>query len=480
VLGQVLSLTTQSVGAAVGSIFLLDSHGQVVRSILARRNMPPEVRTPTLETVMSKGFGGWVYQQRRADLIRDTRSDPRWYVFPDDPIAVRSALAAPLIRGQQVIGVVTMTHPEPGRFDQEQLELLEAIATQAASAVEKAALHTSVSNDRAMLRAVIGGVQDGILVIDPQDRLLLANPAAQAVLGINDNAYGTPVAAALQEPALAALIVGRPDDGSVEREVTLADGRVYDCNLVWLPQIGWILTMHDVTAFKQLDQLKNELVSQVAHDLKAPLGIVYGYISLLTRLPNISPEDDATYLKPIAQAISRMRALIDNILDIGRIEMGIDAEFEMADMVSIVANAVTNLRAKSAAKGIALEMELGEAPPILGALMRLEQAVTNLIDNALKFTPAGGSVVVRLQQEGEELAVTVTDTGPGVPPEAQGRLFQRFARSGHVETIGQEGHGLGLAIVKSIIEAHRGRVWLQSELGQGSTFAFSLPISHRA
>jgi signal transduction histidine kinase len=246
--------------------------------------------------------------------------------------------------------------------------------------------------------------------------------------------------------------------------------------LVAVPQVGKLLAMHDITAFKQLDNLKNEFVSQVAHDLKAPLGIIYGYASLLNKLPTLGEEDNDIYIKPIMQAVTRMRALIDNILDIGRIEMGIEAEFEMADLASIVASAAAGLRAMAEEKGVGLEVDTPHVPPIFGAVMRLEQAVSNLLGNALKFTPAGGSVTVRVLQDGDQLVVEVRDTGPGVPVPAQGHLFQRFARSGHQETISSEGHGLGLAIVKSIVDAHRGKVWLASEPGKGSTFAFSLPV----
>jgi signal transduction histidine kinase len=479
VLGQVLSLTVQSVAAAVGSIFLLDPTTlQVTQSILARKNLPPEVKRPTLRTVMSKGFAGLVVQKRQADMISNTENDPRWHVFPDDSLAVRSAIAAPLIRNEQVIGVMTLTHPEPDWFSAEQLELLETIASQAASAVEKASLYSRANSDRLMLRAVIAGVQDIILVTDTQNRLILANPAAQKSLAIDESSQGRSIHKVLSEPSLLALYRDAHPNGDVRRDATLQDGRVFDCTLVRIPTVGKVLAMHDVTTFKRLDDLKNEFVTQVAHDLKAPLGVIYGYASLLSSLPSLEEQENEIYVQPILGAITRMRALIDTVLDIGRIQMGIEAEFVPVNIAQVLPGVVHNLNKLADEKEITLAVEApADLPAVIGAPMRLEQAVTNLVGNAIKFTPNGGSVTVRAGQENGQVVVSVTDTGPGIQPALQTKLFHRFARLGQSDTIQQEGHGLGLAIVKSIVDAHKGRVWVDSETGRGSTFAFALPAT---
>jgi signal transduction histidine kinase len=477
VLGKVLGLTVESVGAAVGSIFLFDENGRVVRSILARGNLPPEVRYPTVATVMSQGFAGWVYQQRRADLVIDTESDERWYVFPNDTLVVRSAIAAPLIRDADVIGIITLTHPEPNCFRAGQLSLLEAIAAQASLAVEKAQLHSRVTNERAMLGAIIAGVQDAILAVDLQERLILANPAARQNLDLAADADGRLIRDIIREPALLAFYDSSGEQELTRQEVTLADDRVFDCTLVGAPNVGKILAMHDVTTFKRLAALKNEFVSQVAHDLKAPLGIIYGYASLLGDLPILKEEEDL-YVKPIMLAVNRMRGLIDNILDIGRIEMGIEAEFQLLDLVVTTLTAVTGLEAVAVEKRISLVTELpAEAVLVRGVPVRLEQAITNLVANALKFTPPGGRVTVQVNCKDDQATVLIKDTGPGIPALLQDRLFQKFCKLGQQETASQQGHGLGLAIVKSVVDAHHGQVWVESEVGCGSTFAFALPLS---
>lgn len=476
VLGKVLSLTVRSVGAAVGSIFLLNKEGRVIRSILARSNLPPEVKYPTVNRVMSHGFAGWVVQQRQAGIIQDTELDKRWYVFPDDTLVARSALAAPLIRRNQVMGVVTMTHPEPNRFTPEQLELLEAIAHQAAVAVEKAFLYTWVNNERSTLKAIIAGVQDAILVTDLEDKIILFNQAAQENLALPPNARGSLLEDIVKEPAI--LSFYRQSAGQTEcpqREVTLEDGRVFECTLAQVANVGNILGMHDVTAFKRLDALKSEFVSQVAHDLKAPLAIIHGYASLLADLP-ILAEEENVYVQPIINAIIRMRALIDNVLDLGHIEMGLEEDLPVVDIGTIVQNSVAAVESLADERGVTLALELGKETVLArAAAARLEQAVTNLLNNALKFTSAGGEVTVTLSQNNEEVVVSVADTGPGIPQALQTKLFQKFSKLGQRATKKEEGHGLGLAIVKSVVEAHQGRVWLTSEEGKGSVFSFAIP-----
>ncbi len=473
VLGKVLSLTVQSVGANEGSIFLLDNQGWVIRSILARGNLPPEVKFPTLVTVMSKGLAGWVYENRKADIVRDTRSDPRWVSLEGDTLGTRSAIGVPLIRRDKVIGILTLTHPEPEAFTHWHLELMNAIAHQAAAAVENARLFTQANNERQMLQAVIAGVQDAILVTDMRNRIILYNPAARQNLGLSGQLRGKRVDMAISEPAILDFYHSASEDHQVFKQVTLEDGRVFDCSLARVAGVGVVLTMHDVTAFKKLDTAKTEFVSQVSHDLKSPLMLIGGYAAVL--------EEDLTgehqlFARTISRTVDRMRALIDNLLDLERIEMGIETEFKPLDVGYLVQNVSRDFQETAQKKNIKLNVEITEGlPKVNASSVRLGQAVSNLLSNALKFTPEGGEVTVYVGFEEGRVVVRVSDSGPGIPPGMQSKLFQKFAKLGRQETKAEEGHGLGLAIVKTVVEAHQGRIWVVSREGEGSTFAFSLP-----
>jgi signal transduction histidine kinase len=170
-----------------------------------------------------------------------------------------------------------------------------------------------------------------------------------------------------------------------------------------------------------------------------------------------------------------MEVLIDSVLDISQIEMGLGAEFQAVDFSQVVREALDDLQTPANDKNIALTLDVASAlPTVRGVPVRIGQAVTNLVDNALKFTPPGGRVDVRLGVEGGEVVLRVSDTGPGIPPAAQSKLFQKFSRVGQHRA--SEGHGLGLSIVKSVAEAHGARVWVESQVGVGSTFALALPI----
>ena len=474
VLGQVLTLTVKAVRATAGSIFLLDTSGRVVRSILARDDLPPQIKYPIAQMV-NKGFAGWVYQNRQASIIADTTTDPRWHSSSDDPSVARSAIAAPLIRREIVIGIVIMQHLETNAFNRRELQLLEAIAAQAAAVIENAALYTNATNERSMLQAVIASARDIVIVTDVKDRLILVNPMAQRSLGIHEQFQARPFAEVFREPALVEFYAVASEDDHALGEVRFDDGRVFDCALARVPNVGKVLSMHEVTTFKQLDALKSEFVSHVAHDLKAPLGVMQGYTWLLNDHQSLDDES-RTYVHQITESIHRMRELIDNILDIGRIEMGLQADFQPVAIDRVARDSIKTMQTLAKDKNIVLRLEPGhEVPAVTGSPLRLGQAVINLVGNALKFTPTGGSVTVKTSFENGQVTVQVIDTGPGVPPHLQTKLFQKFARLGQGATQKNEGHGLGLAIVKSVVDAHGGRVWVESQPGKGSTFAFSLP-----
>jgi len=470
VLAKVLDLTARALGADAGSIFQVDADGCVTKSILARGNLPARVKKPIVAAVMRQGLAGWVYQHRQAVVIADTRTDERWHVFPDDERVTRSAMAAPLVRKGEVIGIITMMQSEPDSFTPQHLELLSAIAAQAAVAIENATLYARATAERSMLRTVIASARDVMLVTDRNDRVVLLNPAAQRTLALDESARGRPVGEVVAEPALRDLCA------SVEhglREVTFGDGRVFDCSLVVVDDVGKVLGMHDISTLKHLDALKSEFVAHVAHDLRAPLGVIQGNAWLLAGLPQLESEDRGV-AQEILDAIQRMRSLIDNVLDIGRIEMGIEAEFEVLDIEPVLRAVAAAVDATAREKRILLTLHSEpELPHVRGSVLRLEQAIANLVGNALKFTPSGGEVSLRAVRARDGLLVQVTDTGPGIPAAQHGRLFQKFSRLGDGRE--QEGNGLGLAIVKTLVEAHGGRVSVESEVGKGSVFAFSLP-----
>ncbi|RMF29722.1 MAG: GAF domain-containing protein [Chloroflexi bacterium] len=479
-LSRILALTISSTGAEQGSIFLLDAEGKVERQILIRRDLPPAVSRQVVQAVLEKGLAGWVLRHRRGAVVADAQTDPRWLSLPDAPYTVRSALAVPFIHQERVYGLLTLIHSQPGVFTEEDLALLTAVGHQAAAAIQNARLYEYVRRQQSTLTTIINSVQDPILVLDPQGLVFLVNPAASRALGLESDAIvGHPLSDSIAIPQFLELVRQAQASGQPgQAEITWEDGRTFEVVVQPVEAMGTVITLHDITHFKALDTLKDELVATVSHDLKSPLGLIYGHAGLLKEAIEEIPSYLHESVEAILGAVMKMQTLIDSLLDLAQIEAGMDRMTECCLMDQIVEEVVDSFRFQAEEKQITLKLEIApHLPPIVGNPLRLSQAVSNLVSNAIKYTPPGGRVTVCLFRQEDALVVTVTDTGPGIPPAKQRGLFSKFYRTGMRETIAQEGHGLGLAIVRSVVEAHGGKVWVESQVGQGSTFGFTLPIS---
>jgi two-component system phosphate regulon sensor histidine kinase PhoR len=478
VLAEVLSLTVDTLGADEGSIFLLDQDQRVSHHILARRNLPPEESAQVVSAVLDKGLAGWALRQRRAALVQDTQTDARWYHLPGDELNTRSAIAVPLVYRKHINGLLTLTHSQPCFFGPEHLELAAALAVQAATAVENARLFTSVRDERAVLQALINGVQDPIIVTDAKNRVRYINPAVTVLDERLGQAVGQPIEAVIPSDELNRLFHQLLDSGQPQHaEIPWPDGRTFDATLAQVPDVGSVAVLHDVTHFKELDRMKSEFVATASHDLKAPLGVIYGYVELLEDiLPDLN-DVAARCLKEITGSAARMQTLIVTLLDLAQIEAGLDRAAIPCEIPEIISDVLRNYHLQAKEKEITFKIDVDdEMPVIMGHPVRLGQAISNLVGNALKYTPPRGRVTVAAQAENQKIVVQVSDTGPGIPPAKQAGLFGKFYKVGAKETRAQEGHGLGLAIVKSVVEAHGGRAWVESTVGQGSTFAFALPL----
>lgn len=230
----------------------------------------------------------------------------------------------------------------------------------------------------------------------------------------------------------------------------------------------------------RLDSEKSDFVRMAAHDLRSPLAIIRGYVELVLQLggPELSAET-SEYLGIVLARGRYMAELIDALLDVEKIESGeTGLVLEPVDLSGLVRQAMEGFRIQAEQKGLLLECKVTPGlPPVSADRMRLRQVLSNLLSNAIKFTPAGGCVVVELAMREREAVVEVSDTGPGISEADQKRLFQRFFRADDARIQGTAGHGLGLPIARAIVEQHGGRIFFRSQLGQGSTFGFALPMA---
>ena len=328
---------------------MLDERGEVVRYFLARQHLPAEEGRRVVSVVMERGLAGWVYRHRKGALVEDTRTDDRWHMFDDDEKPVRSVLATPLTRRGMINGLVTLEHQEPGAFNRSDLQLLTAIAHQAAVAIENAHLFTQVSDERDTVASILNTVNDAILVSDGHEhRLAMLNPAAAALFDVPlDDAVGKPLGDLLPDSPLLKLLDQAAEGQAQDVVIELAGAGHHHVRVHEIPRVGRVTVLHDITHFAELDALKSEFVSAVSHDLKNPLGTILGYAWMLDDEAGLS-ELQRRYVTSILQSVQRMQKLVSNLLDLAKIEAGVDADREPCSVQTVIANVPLGLRTRRA------------------------------------------------------------------------------------------------------------------------------------
>ena len=372
-------------------------------------------------------------------------------------------------------------------YGPDDVQVASLVAAGLGAGFETSRIYQSLSDERSTLAAVLGSTQDAVVMVNPDGIVLLANPAVRSMLGLEPEALGgAPLPAPLAEGPLRPLLeAGKP----ATTELGLPDGRTALASVVpvrtaYGEAVGVAAILRDITLLKELEGMKNTFVNTVSHDLKNPLGAIVLTAELMLR----SGPTDARYA-PRCESILRvarsMNDLISDLLDLGKIESGLEAPREAVDLVPLVHDVATSLQVQAEAKNIALAVETPERVPVLATPGRLTQALSNLAGN-VKYTPAGGRARIAVTvtaggaPEGAAASVvtdSVTDTGLGIPAADLPYVFDKFYRVKSKATRDIEGTGLGLAITRSVIEAHGGRIWVESEEGKGSTFTFTLPAA---
>lgn len=334
-----------------------------------------------------------------------------------------------------------------------------------------------------LLEAVLRAVPGAVVATDPAGVITLINPAAESLFAITSaQAIGHPLQAL--HPTLGHRLARAQEEkltSPLVFELELGDQHYYFASLAPMPNgsglTGWVAVLQDVTPLKKLEQWKTEAIETAAHDLRDPLNLIAGATNFLRdSLPEPTREQDES-LSMIKAATDRMAALIEQLLNLEHVESGAEITMARLTLRRVIEQVVRDFKLAADQKGVSLEFEGDPATGrVLGDESWLQRAAANLVSNAIKYTPGSGRVRVCYRESDGQGIVEVTDTGPGIPLEAQGRLFERFYRVRGAATRLNPGSGLGLAIVKTIVERHAGRVWVSSVEGQGSTFGFAVPL----
>ena len=331
--------------------------------------------------------------------------------------------------------------------------------------------------ERSRLEGVFNSIHDCVMLLDLESKILLINPAMCRTFGLDEgSAIGKPVLDVIIHPDLRALLTRNDNNDLLQyHEVSFADGRVGNAQLTVIHDVGRALTMQDITYLKEMDRVRSEFVHTVSHDLRSPLTSVIGYTELVERAGTLN-DLQRDFLHRIQDSVQQITGLINDLLDIGSLEAGLDTRREFIQLDGILRYTIDMLQGQIKSKHLTLKTDIGPSLPALRANpIRLRQVMDNVVGNAIKYSFPGGEINVSIHSEGDQMILSVIDAGPGIPAAEQPRIFDKFYRASNINP-DIEGSGLGLAIVKTIVESHQGRIWVESTEGKGSSFFVVLPI----
>ncbi len=397
--------------------------------------------------------------------------------------SIQALIVVPMRSTDRDVGIMWLGYEHPHQFSGTEVDFLSTLAGQAAVAVENARLYEAAEGGRRRLTAILESTSDAVIVTDDAERVLLLNPAAAEIFGSDSRTIsGVHIAKAVKEQKVVDLLTAQMNDGvPLTDEVPLPDGRTLYGSVSVIVSgegrtIGRVAVLRDITYLKELDEIKSAFVATVSHDLRAPLTFMRGYATMIPMVGAVSSKQKR-YVDKIMVGIEQMTELIDDLLDLNRIEAGVGIMSAPCRLDDIITSQVDVMQPQATSKGLALRLKHTEdVTRVVGDALLLQRVIANLVDNAIKYTPNDGEVTVSWATRGNRVLISVADTGIGIAKADQVYLFEKFSRIRQPETIDIKGSGMGLAIVKSIVEWHHGRVWVESELGQGSTFYVSLPV----
>jgi two-component system, OmpR family, phosphate regulon sensor histidine kinase PhoR len=351
----------------------------------------------------------------------------------------------------------------------------------------------SLSGERNRSSAILRSMVEGVAVIDAQERLVFCNRAFSEIWNFDSAAIeGRPVIEAVRNSDLLGLIrrALRGEEG-LRSEIAMGIVQHRNFSVTATPvqaleaaalnekPSGAVVVLHDVTELRRLERVRHDFVANVSHEFKTPLTAIQGFAETLLSGALEDPRNNRRFLEIIRDHATRLAVLTDDLLKLARIEAGkLEVQFVPVQLAEVIERCTETSLLKANRKRIALEVDVPPTLPVVhGDASLLRDVVQNLLDNAVQYTPEGGRVRISATAGPREAVVTVDDTGIGIPLADQERIFERFYRVDAARSREAGGTGLGLSIAKHIVEAHGGRLWVESEVGHGSKFSFSVSVA---
>ncbi len=475
-------------GTAVPSDYLAvclqdpEKGGYLVHSLLSLEAGAPSQRVFSPD----EGLPGRTISTGRSYLVDDLAAEDGVHDLEGVLAAagLRAVLVVPIRRGLEVLGALLFAGRPPIVYGDDDLQIAQLLAAGLSAALETSSAYQAAADERSTLGAVLASTADAVIMLNQAGLVLLANAAVRPMLGLAPDAItGRPLLEVVDYAPLHDLFAaGRPGIS----ELPLPDGRIAQASLVPVTTpfgepVGVAAILRDITLLKNLEQMKNDFVNTVSHDLKSPITVIAGLADLM-RMAGSGDANHETRCRDIRDTAQHMAELVTDLLDIGKIEAGLDSAREPVDLVPLIGEALRMVKPRAETKNIELRADLPEEATILAARSRVRQALLNLLDNGVKYTPAGGRVTIAAAfsasgDGAEAVTIRVSDTGIGIPARDLPHVFDKFYRVKNKATLEISGTGLGLAITKTIVEAYDGRIRVESVEGAGTTFALELPLA---
>lgn len=353
---------------------------------------------------------------------------------------------------------------------------------------EQLRLKKQISEEEFSHRAILSGMVEGVMVVDAASVIRLVNESFVKLLGIKTSPLNRQVLDALRETSIDEIVDSVLETGCVQsREISLMlsppEVSYFAVNAIPLrdPEgrcSGVVGVFHDISRLRQLEEVRRQFVANVSHELRTPLSIVTGYLENLVDNPTMARKEQAEIFKVMERHSVRLGALLDDLLTLARLESRADLlERDVIDLGRFLRQVAGEWKTRLARKKVSLSVEVEPGLRKLTAdSFRVEQVLSNLLDNSLKYTPEGGSITITAGESGADIFVRIADTGSGIPTSDLPHIFERFYRVEKARTRESGGTGLGLSIVKHIVVLHGGRVEAASTYGKGTAITFYLPV----
>ena len=457
-----------------------------------------EERLALFKVRATQGISGLVFRDGEPQIFHNAPSDPRTKKDLVSLLHVDNGITVPLVierRDEEnrvversKIGVLHAFNKRHGEdFNDEDVRLLERMARNVGSIIANLQLYKEVVEEREELLQTFESLTSGLILVSPEKRISQMNASARGIFGIDTEVVGKQYSEAIEDESLINFFdmgLNGEEPGPLELTTQIAGtDRIFLIQGAAVQNeegrsLGYVVIMNDITDQKNLDRMKSSFVAMASHELRTPLTAIKGFVSTLLFDDGFELEERREFYQIMDDECDRLTRLINDLLNTARIEANesLKPTYGNVNIHDLVDKVVIIQKQASARHNVYAKVE-GELPIIIGDVDKLDQILTNLLNNAIKYSPAGGDVIVHAKSENGHILIGVEDQGIGIPPDHLNKIFEKFHRVHNEDNRKIYGSGLGLFLVKHLVEqVHMGTIWAESVVGKGSTFWCRIPV----